>query len=131
MTPKVHYVARPGPAGPCEAFPTIGRKLASWQLSAVSVVPSRSLPRSRQAGWVVPGEVAGKPSPDNRPSLYLGAVWTLSALSPDSQELCLLSTCCMLVPEGSITHPYVAKIRRLREFRPQPRVTGLRIRSHI
>lgn len=98
MAPSVHYVATPGPAWPWEDFPTVGRKLGSWQLSAVSAVPSWSLPRSGQAGWVVPGEVPGKPSPDNSPSLYLGAVWTLSALSQDRQELCLLSTCCMLIP---------------------------------
>lgn len=120
----------PGPAWPREAFLTVGRKLASWQLSAGSAVLSWSLPRSGQAGWVVLGEVPGKPSPDNRPSLYLGAVWPLSAVSPDSQELCVLSTCCMLVPEGSITYIHFAEIQRLEDVRSQPGVTGLRIRTH-
>lgn len=71
------------------ALLTMERKLASWQLSAVSVVLSWSLPCSRDAGWVVSGEVSGKPgkpNPDNRPSFYLGAVQALSALSQDSQN---------------------------------------------
>lgn len=56
---------------PGQASPTVRRKLASWQLAAVSAVLS---------WWVVPGE----PSPDARPSLHLGAERTL--LGPDSQE---------------------------------------------
>lgn len=63
---KVHYAAHPWPG---MALPTVGRKLASWQLSAVSVVLSWSLPCSGQAGWVVPGEVPAKPNQTTGPAL--------------------------------------------------------------
>lgn len=51
MMPRIHYIVCPWPSLARVALPTVGRKLASLQLSAVSVVLSWSMPCSRQAGW--------------------------------------------------------------------------------
>lgn len=80
---------------------TCGRKLASSQLPTVSAVLIWSLPCSRQADWVVPGE----PSPDSRPSLYLRAMWAPSALSQGSHEKLgpmFIEHLLYAVPKGSI-----------------------------
>lgn len=83
---------------------------------------------------MVPGEVPGKPGLDNRPSLYLGAVRTPSALSQGSQERLgalfiehLLYAGC----QRKRYYPLFAEIWRLREARPQPGVFGLRTLTHI
>lgn len=114
-----------------------GEEVGILAAVSLSVVLSRSLPCSREAGWVVSGKVPGKPgkpNPDNRPSFYLGAVQALSALSQDSQNrlvALLIEHLWYASSQRKHYYPHFAEIWRLREARSQPGITRVRILNHI